>query len=160
MFFLLNLFKNLNLCTSYIMNVFSFAQWNKYFHSVKNEMYHSNRLRLVEWNISSFTSWKYLYHCTHKHSLFVYYFHHDLLFPCTIQFFCISKHFSKNVTMISRICYTGTCANLFITVSKRSLGKSKEHVCCKTHFEWKKKKKSPFKNKQGRFGCRLVHMSS
>ena len=75
MLFLLNLFKNLNLCTSYIkqiMNVFSFVQWNKYFHSVKEEMYHSTRLRLVEWNISSFTSWKYLYHCTHKHSLFVY----------------------------------------------------------------------------------------
>ena len=44
MLFLLNLFNNLNLCTSYIkqiMNVFSFAQWNKYFHSVKDEMYHS-----------------------------------------------------------------------------------------------------------------------
>ena len=26
-----------------------------------------------EANISSFTSWKYLYHWTHKHSLFVYY---------------------------------------------------------------------------------------
>ena len=38
----LNLFKNLNLCTSYIkqiMIVFSFVQWNKYFHSVKDEMY-------------------------------------------------------------------------------------------------------------------------
>ena len=77
MLFLLNLFKNLNLCTSYIqqvMNVFSFVQWYKYFHSVKDEMHHSTRPRLVEWNISSFTSWKYLYHCTHKHSLFVYYF--------------------------------------------------------------------------------------
>ena len=34
MLFLLNLFKNLNVCTSYIkqiMNVFSFVQWNKYF---------------------------------------------------------------------------------------------------------------------------------
>ena len=74
MLFLLNLFKNLNLCTSYIkqiMNVFSFVQWNKYFHSVKDEIYHSTRLRLVEWNISSFFSWKYLYHCTHKHSLLI-----------------------------------------------------------------------------------------
>ena len=53
-------------------NVFSFMQWNKYFHSVKDEMFHSTWLHLVEWNISSFTSWKYLYHCTHKHSLFVY----------------------------------------------------------------------------------------
>ena len=73
MLFQLNLFKNLNLCTSYIkqiMNVFSFMQWNKYFHSVKDEMYLSSRLRLVEWNISSFTSWKYLYHCTHKHYLY------------------------------------------------------------------------------------------
>jgi hypothetical protein len=25
----------------------------------------------VEWNISSFTEWKYSYHCTKKHSLFV-----------------------------------------------------------------------------------------
>ena len=42
--FLLNLSKNLNLCTSYvkqITNVFSFVQWNKYFHSVRDEMYHS-----------------------------------------------------------------------------------------------------------------------
>ena len=29
-------------------------------------------VRLVEWNISSFNSWKILYHCTHKHSIFVY----------------------------------------------------------------------------------------
>jgi hypothetical protein len=28
--------------------------------------------RLVEWNIPSFTSWKYSYHYIHKHSLFVY----------------------------------------------------------------------------------------
>ena len=85
MLFLLNLFKNFNLCTSYIkqiMNVFKFVQWNKYFHSVKDEMYHSTRFRLVEWNISSFTSWKYLYHCTHKHSLFVYY----LLFKANTLF--------------------------------------------------------------------------
>ena len=32
------------------MNVFSFVQWNKYFHEVKDEMYHSTRLHLVEWN--------------------------------------------------------------------------------------------------------------
>jgi hypothetical protein len=25
------------------------------------------------WNVPSFTSWKYSYHCTHKHSLFVYF---------------------------------------------------------------------------------------
>ena len=37
------------------MNVFSFVQWNEYFHSVKDEMFHLTRLRLVEWNISSFT---------------------------------------------------------------------------------------------------------
>ena len=77
MLFLLNLFKNLSLCIYMLYktnNVFSFVQWDKYFHSVKDEMYHSTRLRLVEWSISSFTSWKYLYHCTHKHSLFVSYF--------------------------------------------------------------------------------------
>ena len=50
-------------------------QRKKYFHSVKDEMVQSTRLRLVKWNISSFAlSWKYLYHCTHKHLLFVYYF--------------------------------------------------------------------------------------
>ena len=54
--------------------LFSVVQWNKYFHSVKDEMFYSTRLCLVERNISSFTSWKYLYHCTHKYSLFVYYF--------------------------------------------------------------------------------------
>jgi hypothetical protein len=27
----------------------------------------------VEWNIASFTEWKYSYHCTNKHSLFVLY---------------------------------------------------------------------------------------
>ena len=45
------------------MNVFSFLEKNKYFHSVKDEMFHSHR-----WmeNISSFTEWKYLYHCTQK----------------------------------------------------------------------------------------------
>ena len=30
------------------MNVFSFVQWNKYFYLVKDEMFHSIRLRLVE----------------------------------------------------------------------------------------------------------------
>ena len=81
--FLLNLFNKLNLCTSYIkqiMNVFSFVKWNKYFYFVKDEIFHSTRLHLSEWNISSFTSWKYLYRCTHKHSLFVY----------TIQQFIVS----------------------------------------------------------------------
>ena len=41
--FLLNLFENMNLCTSYIkqiMNAFSFVQWNNYFHLVKDEMSH------------------------------------------------------------------------------------------------------------------------
>ena len=41
------------------MNVLSFLQWNKCFHSVKDEIFYSTRLRLVEWNISSFTAGKY-----------------------------------------------------------------------------------------------------
>ena len=51
------------------MNVFSFMQWNKIIFSFGerwNVPFNSNS--------SSFTSWKYLYHCAHKHSLFVYYF--------------------------------------------------------------------------------------
>ena len=86
MLFLLNLLKNLNLCTIYIkqiMNVFSFVQWNKYFHSVKDEMYYSTRLCLVECKISFFASWKYLYHCTQKHSLFVYYYLSKITYPPT-----------------------------------------------------------------------------
>ena len=58
-FFLLNLFKNLNLCTSYIkqiMTVSHSCNWTNKFHLVKDDMYHSTRLRLIEWNISSFTS--------------------------------------------------------------------------------------------------------
>ena len=31
------------------MNLFSFVQWNKYFHEVKDEMFHLTQLRLVEW---------------------------------------------------------------------------------------------------------------
>ena len=52
-----------------IMNNFSFVQWNKYFHSVKDEMFYSTWLRLVEWNISFFTI-VHLYHYAHKYSLF------------------------------------------------------------------------------------------
>ena len=57
---LLNLLKNMNLCSStncikQIMNV-PFMQWNKYFHTVKDEVFHSTWLRLVEWNVSSFLS--------------------------------------------------------------------------------------------------------
>ena len=40
--------------------------------------------RLVEWNIPSFTEWKYSYHCTHKHSLFVY----------TISLYHILSHYT------------------------------------------------------------------
>ena len=42
-------------------------------HWVKDGMYDSTRLRLVEWNISSFTSWKYLYHCTHRALINIHY---------------------------------------------------------------------------------------
>ena len=84
-YFLLNLFKNLNLCTSYIkqvMNVFSFVQWTIYFHSAKDKIFHSTQLRLIDWNISPFTLWKYLYHCTHKHSLFVHQYCPVLILWC------------------------------------------------------------------------------
>ena len=90
------------------MNVFSFVQWNKYFHSVKDEMYHSTRLRLVEWNILSFTSWKYLYHCTHKHSLFVYYCEHiQFQILCVPERMGIGKSaaISKNVSTIFTIFF-------------------------------------------------------
>ena len=84
-YFLLNLFKNLNLCTSYIkqvMNVFSFVQWTIYFHSANDKIFHSTQLRLIDWNISPFTLRKYLYHCTHKHSLFVYQYCPVLILWC------------------------------------------------------------------------------
>ena len=62
-----------DLCSCYIkqiMNVFSFVQWNIYILFGKCSI----QLGFASLNgtFSSFTSWKYLYHCTHKHSLFVY----------------------------------------------------------------------------------------
>ena len=48
------------------------VSWRRYIsHSVEDAMFNSFWLRLVEWNISSFTSWNGLYHCTYNHSLFV-----------------------------------------------------------------------------------------
>ena len=45
-----------------------------YFHDVKSGMFYSTRESKVEYNISSFTEWKYLYYRTNeKHSLFVLY---------------------------------------------------------------------------------------
>ena len=43
----------MNLCTNYITNndVFSYVQWNKYFHSVKYEMSHSTRRRMHKYFI-------------------------------------------------------------------------------------------------------------
>ena len=84
-------------------------QWNKYFHSVKDDMYHSVRLCLVKWNISSFTTWKYLYHCTHKHSLFVYY-----------AIFCL-----KFIPCLFGATTKGNSGNFFSTPSskKKSVGK-------------------------------------
>ena len=79
------------------MNVFSFVQWNKYFHSVNDEMYHSSQLSLVEWNISSFTSWKYLYHCTYKQSLFV---HHASIFSYEDSHNCTDPEL-KDLDLIS-----------------------------------------------------------
>ncbi len=43
-------------------------------------------LHLIEWNFPSFNSWKFSYHCTHKHSLFVYQLYLQLVLKwlCTI----------------------------------------------------------------------------
>ena len=78
------------------MDVFSFVQWNKYFHSAEDEC----TIRLVEWNISS-----YLYHCTHKHSLFAY--------------FCItnglnSLNYYKLINMIKDKSTHLSCASTFL----------------------------------------------
>ena len=64
-----------NILQQYINNECLWVQWYKYFHEVKDEMFHSTRWSRVEWNISSFTEWKYLFHWTNekKHSLFVLY---------------------------------------------------------------------------------------
>ena len=51
----------------------SFVWWYINFQLMKDEMFYSTWLRLVLY----FTSWKYLYHCTHNHSLFVYYLSHN-----------------------------------------------------------------------------------
>ena len=53
----------------YTNNECLWLQWYKYFHEVKDEMFHSTRRSRVEWNISSFTEWKYLFHCTSEKNI-------------------------------------------------------------------------------------------
>ena len=55
----------------YTNNECLWVQWYKYFHEVKDEMFHSTRRRRVEWNISSFTEWKYLFHCTNEKTFII-----------------------------------------------------------------------------------------
>ena len=47
------------------------VQWYKYFHEVKDEMFHSSKRSQVEWYISSSTKWKYLFHCTNKKTFII-----------------------------------------------------------------------------------------
>ena len=59
-------------------------QWYEYFHEVKDGMFHSTRRSRVEWNIASFTEWKYSYHCTNiKHIHYLFY-----MTPTTFAFSC------------------------------------------------------------------------
>ena len=53
----------------YTNNECLWVQWYKYFHEVKDEMFHSTRRSRVEWNISSFTEWKYLFHCMNEKNI-------------------------------------------------------------------------------------------
>ena len=55
----------------YTNNECLWVQWYKYFHEVKDEMFHSTRRSQVEWNISSFTEWKYLFHCTNEKTFII-----------------------------------------------------------------------------------------
>ena len=55
----------------YTNNECLWVQWYKYFHEVKDEMFHSTRRSRVEWNISSFTKWKYLFHCTNEKTFII-----------------------------------------------------------------------------------------
>ena len=83
------------------------------------------RLCLVERNISSFTSWKYLYHCTHKHSLFVYeelisktsYIHSYILLICSSGHSQKSKFSTQNLLLMENV---DTNWNLEQKISKNS----------------------------------------
>jgi hypothetical protein len=55
-----------------IMNVYSACNGKNIFIRWKMECSIQRGDSRVEWNIPSFTEWKYSYHCTNKHSLFVY----------------------------------------------------------------------------------------
>ena len=57
--------------TYYTNNECLWVQWYKYFHEVKDEMFHSTRRSRVEWTISSFTEWKYLFHCTNEKTFII-----------------------------------------------------------------------------------------
>jgi hypothetical protein len=70
--------------------------------------------RLVEWNIPSFTSWKYSYHCTHKHSLSVY--HYIATYFLTDCVYATAIGWKRNLTQI-RKCHIATSC-MYITVSR------------------------------------------
>ena len=100
---------------------------------MKNWMYHSTRLCLVEWNISSFTSWKFLYHCTHKHSLFVYYTELSCL---TSHFCCCISRLKLTVVRRSmKIIWWMQCT-LYVMFTGQNLTNPRGLVVDKGHVVW------------------------
>ena len=75
----------------YPLAMFLFVQWKEYFHSVKDENVPFNEAD------SSFTSWKYSYHCTHNHSLFVYYPSSHSLNECSFHFYQNDVHMHRSL---------------------------------------------------------------
>ena len=60
-------------CKWYTNNECLWVEWYKYFHEVKDEMFHLTRQSRVEWYIPCFTEWKYLFHSTNKNIHYLFY---------------------------------------------------------------------------------------
>ena len=69
------------------------------------------------WNISSFTSWKYLYHCTRKHSLFVYYYFTVRGFCRIVCVFPIMRLLLRGYCTPDQFCDCLTVYALFLKIT-------------------------------------------
>ena len=130
--FFWNLFKNLNLCTSYIkqiMNVFSFVQWKKYFHSVKDEMYiqlgfaslngtfhlspHENICTIALINIHYLYTMKVERNKTFKNNRKIreIWAQNGISCKCSNNFLARARRFITNISFLSVITSFTTCTN-------------------------------------------------
>ena len=101
---------HLFICSKQITNVFSFVQWNKYFHSVKDEMFYSTRLHL-DIHLSPHEIFVPLHS---KHSLFVHYY---MLSKCNLPLHKIALLRPRASAVEELIFSTIWCLTFLSTIS-------------------------------------------